>query len=42
MLYPHSLVTIHSNVGLKFFFNFTKKFVFYYRYVGIFHWYFTR
>ena len=30
--------TIHCNVGLKcFFFNFTKMFVCYYRYIYIFH-----
>jgi len=28
---------IHCNVGLKCFFNFTKMFVCYYRYVFIFH-----
>jgi len=33
---------IHRNVGLKCFFNFTKKFVCYYRYTCIFHSYFTR
>jgi len=33
---------IHHNVDLKGFFNFTKMFVFYYRYTCIFHSYFTR
>jgi len=34
--------TIPCNVGLKCFFNFIKMFVCYYRYVYIFHRYFTR
>jgi len=36
------LQTIHCNVGLMCFFNFTKVFVCYYHHVCIFHWYFTR
>jgi len=33
--------TIHCNVGLKCFFNFSKMFVCYYHYICIFYWYFT-
>jgi len=38
------LQIIHFNVVLTyvFFFNFTKAFVCYYRYICVFHWYFTR
>jgi len=45
VLDPHSLVSYRPFTAMlawSFFFNFTKMFVRYYRYVCIFHWYFTR